>query len=250
MQLYNEWLPAEATIDIDGKMVNIRCPSKIALFGALGHLCTETNHLFLRNVGKARPIDYVVDVGANVGATALLFQRAFPDARILAIEPASVNYDCLLHNIKDFSQIVPLKMAAFDKRAEIRLSMPTLAQRPDLMARFGNAGLFSVYGEDTKHSEKVCADKLDDIVDGRVDFLKIDVEGAEALVLSGANRIMTEDRPVVVIEVRESNLSMSGHTIQEYRNHFSSLSYSVVGDYRGDVVLCPKEYAAIAREMP
>ena len=250
MTLYNEWLPAEATIDIDGKMVDIRCPAKIALYGALGHLCTETNHLFLRNAAKARPINYVVDVGANVGATAILLHRAFPDARILAIEPMSINYDCLLHNIKDFPLIAPLKIAAFDKRAEIRLSMPTSVQRPDIGRRFGNAGLFSIYGEDMEHSEKALADKLDDIVDDRVDFLKIDVEGAEALVLAGANRIVAEDRPFIMIEARLSNISMAGRTLKEYKEYFTAIDYIMVGNYAGDALMCPKEHEDFKWEMP
>ena len=139
MTLYNEWVEAEATIDIGDKMVNIKSPSKVALHGALGHLAPESNHLFMRLANKSKPIKYVVDVGANMGALTLLFNRAFPDARILAIEPVELNYKYLLHNTQDIPNITPLKMAASDKRSSIRMSMPTSDQRPDLHRRFGNS---------------------------------------------------------------------------------------------------------------
>jgi FkbM family methyltransferase len=250
MTLYNEWIEAEANIDIGDKMFNIKSPSKIALLGALGHLCPETNHLFMRHAAKSKPIKYVVDVGANMGGTTLLFNRAFPDARILAIEPVELNYKYLLHNTRGIANITTLKIAASSERALIRLSMPTTEQRPDLHRKFGNSGLYSIFGKDDEYSETVRADTLDNIVDDRVDFLKIDVEGAEALVLAGAKRIMTKDRPIVIIELRGQNIEMSGHTFQEYNSYFQTLDYVTVGSYRGDFIMCPAELKHFRWKMP
>ena len=250
MTLHNEWVEAEANIDIGNKMFNIKSPSKVALHGALGHLAPETNHLYMRHANKTKPIKYVVDVGANMGATTLLFNRAFPDARILAIEPVEINYRYLLHNTRGIANITALKIAASNKRSMIKLSMPTTEQRPDLHRRFGNSGLYSIFGKDDEHSETVQADTLDNIVTDKVDFLKIDVEGAEALVYEGASRIMTEDRPVMVVELRGQNIEMSGHTFQEYTSYFEALNYAVVGAYRGDYVMCPAELEHFRWVMP
>ena len=250
MTLHNEWAEAEANIEYGDKMFNIKCPSKVALHGALGHLAPETNHLFMRLAEKIKPIKYVVDVGANLGATVLLFNRAFPDARILAIEPVELNYKYLLHNTQDIPNIATLKMAASDKRSSIRMSMPTSDQRPDLHRRFGNSGLYSVYGKDVEHSEMVQADTLDNIADGRVDFLKIDVEGAEALVFAGAKRIMTKDRPVIAIELSTRNIEMAGHTVYDYQDYFKTLGYILVGRYRGDSIMVPVELKHFRWVMP
>ena len=250
MTLYNEWVEAEANIDIGDKMVNIKSPSKIALHGALGHLAIETNHLYMRHANKSKSIKYVVDVGANMGATTLLFNRAFPDARILAIEPVEINYRCLLHNTRGISNITTLKMAVSNKRSSIKLSMPTAAQRPDLHRRFGNSGLYSIFGKDDAHSETVQADTLDNIVSDKVDFLKIDVEGSEALVFAGAKRIMTKDRPIMMVELSGHNIEMAGHTFQEYTSYFDALNYVVVGTYRGDCVMCPAELNHFRWVMP
>ena len=61
-----------------------------------------------------------------------------------------------------------------------------------------------------EHSSFPRADTLDDLVDsGRLfmpDFIKLDVEGAEANVLAGAQRILAERRPHVFIETHSQAL--------------------------------------------
>lgn len=241
MTLYNEWLPAEATIDVDGELRTVHAPSKVGLYGAIGHLANPSSVPFIRALGTNRPINYIVDVGANIGGTALLFHSAFPEARLLAIEPMEINYDCLARNIADIPQITLLKMAAHDKRCKIRIAMPTSEQRKDIPRSFGNSGLFSVYGQDDEHSETVAADMLDNMVDGRVDLLKIDVEGAELLVLSGAERIITKDRPIVIMELRPANILMSGNTMCDTERWGKRMGYEPAGQYMGDLVLFPIE---------
>jgi len=141
-------------------------------------------------------------------------------------------------------------MAVSDKRSSIKLSMPTQSQRPDLHRRFGNSGLYSVFGDDDEHSETVQANALDNIVSDKVDFLKIDVEGSESLVLAGAKRIMAEDRPIMMIELNGHNIEMAGHTFQEYTSFFDALDYVAVGSYRGDYVMCPAELEHFRWVMP
>jgi len=241
MSLYNEWLPAEATIEVAGELRNIRAPSKAGLVGGLGHLANDGTALFMGRANLVKPIKYVVDVGANIGATTLLFYSAFPDARLLAIEPIVVNYDCLLHNIKGLPGIMPLKMAAYDRAGSITMAMPTHRQRSDLDQKFGNSGLYSIFGEDHEHSETVDADLLDNIVAGKVDLLKIDVEGAEFHVLRGARRIVTEDRPILMVEHRGSAKEMAKTSNALARDWFKDIGYKLSGKYMGDYVLCPVE---------
>ena len=241
MSLYNEWLPAEATIDIAGELHTIHAPSKVGLLGALCHVSDNGATAFIKGLCINKPISYIVDVGANLGGTTLLFHSAFTEARILAIEPVQVNYDCLTRNTTDFPQITPLKMAVHNKRCRVRLAMPTQEQRPDLPQGFGNSGLFSIYGQDIEHSEIVAADTLDNIVDGVVDFLKIDVEGAELLVLAGAGRILAEDRPIIIIEWRLPNIKMSGGAKDDIRSWAEKVGYKYVGQYVNDFILFPRE---------
>ena len=45
--------------------------------------------------------------------------------------------------------------------------------------------------------------RLDDVTANPVGFVKIDVEGAEALVLSGAENLIRHGKPIFLIEIEE-----------------------------------------------
>ena len=77
-------------------------------------------------------------------------------------------------------------------------------------------------------SEIVPSFALDDLVDGHVDFLKIDVEGAEGRVVAGAQRILETCRPVVATELSLEMLPrVSGISGEEYLGGFEALGYSI-----------------------
>src|SRR5262249_42899903 len=63
--------------------------------------------------------------------------------------------------------------------------------------------------------ERVPIEPLDSVIArlslGRVDFVKIDVEGAEARVIAGASTILTTMRPLMLIEVNDKALRAQGN---------------------------------------
>jgi hypothetical protein len=68
---------------------------------------------------------------------------------------------------------------------------------------------------------------LDDLVDGPVGFLKMDVEGAEGRVVQGATQIIERDRPIVTTELKdEMLLRVSGTTVAHYLGYFERLGYT------------------------
>jgi FkbM family methyltransferase len=120
-----------------------------------------------------------VDIGANVGAyTLFVGALAGARARILAIEPNPLIFERLTYNIRQnpFATVKALDCAVADRNGEITLF---LAQ--------GNHGETSVRISDAGEAIKVHAKTLKDILTGeaypRVDALKIDIEGAEDVVL-------------------------------------------------------------------
>jgi hypothetical protein len=77
-------------------------------------------------------------------------------------------------------------------------------------------------------SEIVPTFALDDLVEGDVHFLKIDVEGAEGRVVAGAQRILGEARPVVTTELSLEMLPrVSGISGEEYLGGFEALGYRI-----------------------
>ena len=84
---------------------------------------------------------------------------------------------------------------------------------------------------------KVRARLLDDIVResgvSRVDVIKIDVEGAEYLVLKGSQQTMAQYHPIVLVEMIDHQLQQMGSSAAQVREFFRAQGYTerhTVGD--------------------
>ena len=170
-----------------------------------------------------RPGMTVVDVGANLGLYSLLASKLVgPAGRVVAIEPSSENCRLILLSVDA-------------NRAENVELLPLALDRgrgwSNLSGHFGsNGGLVSgdVPSLTSGWSEIVPTFALDDLVEGRVDFLKIDVEGAEGRVVAGAQRILDTSRPVVATELSLEMLPrVSGISGEEYLEGFEALGYRI-----------------------
>ena len=123
-----------------------------------------------------------IDVGANVGGYALFVAAlAGPRARILAIEPQHAIYERLVFNIRQnaFSTVKALECAVADRESHITLFVDEDNR--------GQSSIRLVPPEGAGHQVRVPAKGLAAIVAeegfAKVDALKIDVEGAEDLIL-------------------------------------------------------------------
>jgi len=185
-------------------------------------------------------IKYMVDVGACIGSWAMVYAALFPDAKILALEPSKYNYKYLEFNCKNFPNIEPRKIAAHDCEALVRIANPTVLQRKRLDCQF-NTGLISIYGQSDTHREKVHAFTLDSIVNNKVDWLKIDVEGHELPVLQGAKEILSKHRPVLQVEIKEENQQMGRRLSLMLMAHILKQKYDPVSQVDADWIFLPEE---------
>jgi FkbM family methyltransferase len=170
-----------------------------------------------------RPGMTVVDVGANVGLYTMLASVLVGAAgRVVAIEPSSENCRLILLSVEanQAHNVEVLPLALDRSRGWSNLS-----------GHFGsNAGLVA---EDATSlasgwSEIVPTFALDDLVEGPVHFLKIDVEGAEGRVVAGAQRLLETWRPVVATELSLEMLPrVSGLSGAEYLAGFEALGYRI-----------------------
>jgi FkbM family methyltransferase len=148
-----------------------------------------------------QPGDHVIDVGANVGDTALTAATAVgPTGRVWAIEAHPRTYAFLLGNLtlNGVANVSPVNAAA--GAAPGRLSFGD-ARRDDTNC-IGGTGL------------EVEAARLDHLVPykGRIDLLKIDVEGYELPVCHGAPDTLARTR-IVLFEVAERHFRRYGYDL-------------------------------------
>jgi len=116
---------------------------------------------------------YIIDCGANMGVSVLFFARKFPNATIIGFEPEPEIYDVLQQNIQSYQ----LNNVTIEQKA-VWDSVTTL----NFFTDKGMGG--SVENSFSKQEpKKVATVRLKDYLRKPVDFLKLDIEGAEYTVL-------------------------------------------------------------------
>lgn len=164
-----------------------------------------------------------VDVGANIGLYSMLGASLVgSDGRVFAVEPNSENCRLLLlsadRNGADQFTLHPVACGPERGYAAIRTALGS------------NGGFIESEGEAMLDPTAMVVPvaPLDDLVDGPVDLIKIDVEGAEALVVSGANRIIDEQRPTVISEFSQEMLNrVSGVQALDYLRSWIDRGYDI-----------------------
>lgn len=139
-----------------------------------------------------------LDIGAHIGYYALVLSRLVgTTGRVIAFEPLPPNYKMLEENVRlnGCRQIKTVNQAVLDRTGPLKVTIPGGEPLP------GSVSLFADYG-----TEPIVVDavSLDDFLrerKGPVHFLKMDVEGAEGLVLRGARETIGLHHPAMVIEV-------------------------------------------------
>jgi FkbM family methyltransferase len=142
-----------------------------------------------------------VDVGANIGATALIMGAyAVQGGRVIAVEPGPQSFDLLQRNL------------ALNGASTVTALNCAVSSKPGRMTFCEN----SAYGHLAPGAEglQVEVQTLDQIVEGqgltRLDLLKIDTEGFEPQVLEGARATIERHRPVIYLELNSWALIAHG----------------------------------------
>jgi len=129
----------------------------------------------------------VVDVGAHVGYFTVMFSRLCgPDGFVHAFEPEPSNHRLLCANllVNDCSNVAAHALALSDTAGTDELFLS-----PD------NGGDHRLYFGAGRAHCSVRTDALDNLLaDDRVDFVKIDAQGAEPRILRGMRRLIGRER--------------------------------------------------------
>ena len=154
--------------------------------------------------------DTVVDVGAHMGRYTIPSSKSVGmSGKVIAIEAHPYNFGILQHNLRlnKLKNVVVLNRAVYSKRAGLKLYLPDEDQGYTMHHSLMSNYLTSKYNKEIERKYiEVQADTLDNLlkVNGikEVNWIKIDVEGAELEVLKGAKEILsTNTRISILVEV-------------------------------------------------
>ena len=148
----------------------------------------ENTSAFLRSILK--PGMTFFDVGAHAGYfTVMASGLVGPDGTVVSFEPDETNFECLEKNTSDCDNVIAVNAAVTSISGLV-----TLYRKPD-------AGHHTLLKSDNVGTAQVTAWTLDDYAKdhGIPDVVKIDVEGAEGLVLDGMADLLAGDKLKAVI---------------------------------------------------
>lgn len=162
----------------------------------------------------------IIDLGAWIGDNALPWSKII-NGIIYAIDPSdnNCNYIENLKKLNDVTNVTVIKEVISDKIEILKyggsIDHATFIEGP-LVFKERNIEIKSTY-----------LDKLfDDGVIREIDFIHLDVEGMEYIVLSGAKKIVEQLRPVVNYEIH-IDIDKHQHDIYNYLNSQKYICYMI-----------------------
>ena len=158
-------------------------------------------------IARLVPSDAVVlHIGAHIGYTTLYLSTLAPNGVVHAFEPGANNLSYLKANVASHHNIIVSDLAVSDREGEGTLGVEDLTGRnnsmlSDMEIYHRNAELAFVRTQTTQQPVRLTTvDRYCERLTIRPSFIKIDTEGFEFEVLSGARRTLESDFPIVMVE--------------------------------------------------
>jgi FkbM family methyltransferase len=210
----------------------IHCPLNKEDFIVMTKHEEEIMGLFRPNEG-----DTVVDIGAHMGRYTITSSKSVgASGKVIAVEAHPYNFRILQHNLRlnKLKNVSALNCAVYSKKARLKLYLPDedlgYTMHHSLMTNY----LTSKYSNEIQRRYiEVEADTLDNLLKVRgineVNWIKIDVEGAEYEVLKGAKEILSANKDIsILVEVHGKDTY--GPTIELLRSNNFDIEFEKTYD--------------------
>jgi FkbM family methyltransferase len=168
----------------------------------------------------------IFDCGANVGLASVYFKNRYPNARIIAVEPESSNFEMLLKNTEKYKDIECIKAGIWNKTTNLRI----------IDSGQGNWG-FVTEETDKEGPDTVKAISIDELMKkynvDHIDILKIDIESSEKELFEKNFENWLPKSKVVLVELHDQ--MKEGCT----RSFFKAMvNYKFTMSCKGENIVC------------
>lgn len=155
--------------------------------------------------------DFVIDGGANQGVFTLAFAKNVgKNGKVIAVEPFQYCIDQIKNNAKinKFKNIYIEKLCLYNEEKKMKI---------DYSDGIGSASIVRKFG---KQIELIRTIKIDSIEKKyklkKIDFIKLDIEGAEFKALLGAKRVLKKFNPILSIECERNDFTKLNNFLKKF----------------------------------
>lgn len=182
------------------------------------------------------PFQVIFDVGSNVGDTVLMYHKHFPQARIYCFEPFAKAFGKLGKNTGGYPNIILNQLALGDSIESLDIPL-----KSDEHTNVNTLKTETIGHGGSMGSERISVETLDHYLEqhpeiGQIDLLKIDTEGYDLKVLTGAHKTLSQAKAKMIFtEVgfsKENNLHVK---LCEMIPFLEKYEYTFLGIFSMDV---------------
>lgn len=202
----------------------------------------QTHYLVKKLINKG---DIIIDIGANLGYYSSIFARETGEkGRVIAVEPIPFYRKILMSNTKSFNNIELVPFALGDKNEESVMGIPSedkyrhgLTRILEKNEHFNSNDGYRVV---IRNPETMFSNLP------RLDYIKCDIEGYEAKVIPGFQKLISKFKPVIQIELDKNNFeAIDGYlTGLNYNRYIVSdrklVSLNQSAEYSSDIIYIPE----------
>ena len=167
--------------------------------------------------------DVVVDVGANIGYYTLIFAKLVgKEGKVFAFEPEPTNFNILKKNVKinEYENVTLINKAVSNKTGKMTLDLDEI-----------NKGGHSISKNNSEKTIEIESIRLDDYFKtyyGKINFIKLDIEGAEVEAIKGMSEILGKNEEAnIMAEYNPQSLSNLGTNSEEYLTSLMKFGFKI-----------------------
>lgn len=184
--------------------------------------------------------DVILDIGANIGMYSIFLSKIVGDnGKVYAFEPNPTTASILKKNLilNDCKNVVVAEIALSDTNSKVTL------HRPEGVGDAFNY-IKKIDSSDT-NTNGIISMRLDDFLKehkiSNINFVKVDIEGAELLCFLGAKQLLSSNNnPIVITECYESFLQRFNHSTADLISYLNEFNYKILNYEDYQWLLLPK----------